>query len=138
MKRDNAESARARCWARTIPLLGLAVLLASRIGVAAADLRGSATEAAAKPKRHVVEIRGFEYNPAVVHVMTGDTVVWLNHDVVPHTATAHDSAWDTGNIGARVSASLVASAKGDQPYFCIYHPSMKGKLVVGSPLEEKP
>ena len=131
MQGDNAVSERARYSARTIPLLGLVVLLASLFGVSAADMRVSASEEAARPKRHVVEIRGFEYHPAVVHVMTGDTVVWLNHDVVPHTATASDSAWDTGNIGARASGSLVASTRGEQPYFCIYHPSMKGKLVVG-------
>ena len=37
------------------------------------------------------------FHPEVLEVQRGDTVVWINRDIVPHTATAtRKSGWDTG------------------------------------------
>src|SRR5687768_16670336 len=58
------------------------------------------------PKRHVVEIRGFEFEPAILQVSAGDTVTWINRDLVPHTATA-GKEWDTGKVEAKGSSSVV-------------------------------
>ena len=110
------------------------VLFASAIGAVAASMSaravagGSATAPAGR--RHVVEVRGFAFHPAVVEAAAGDTVVWVNRDVVPHTATAHGSEWDTGDIAAGASAVRVVSTGDVAEYFCLYHPSMKGKLIV--------
>jgi plastocyanin len=97
----------------------LGVLL---IGVALPALFGT-------PARRTVEIAGFAYKPIVVEAQVGDTIVWLNRDIVPHTATA-SGAWDTGAIPAKSSARTVMRKKGEYDYKCIYHSNMKGKLVV--------
>jgi plastocyanin len=39
-------------------------------------------------QRHAVEIRGMAFHPEVLEIRLGDTVVWTNRDLVPHTATA--------------------------------------------------
>src|SRR2546423_277336 len=40
-----------------------------------------------------------EFHPAVLTVAAGDTVVWVNRDIVPHTATATGGTkWDTGQL----------------------------------------
>ena len=83
------------------------------------------------PQRHVVEIQGMAFHPAVLEVQRGDTVVWINRDIVPHTATStQKSGWNTGSILQGKSGQYVAGHRGDDPYFCQLHPVMLGKLVV--------
>jgi plastocyanin len=82
------------------------------------------------PRSHTVEIRGFAYAPVTVEVAAGDTVVWINRDVVPHTATRDGGAWDSGSIGAGQAWRLVAARRGRHPYICVFHPNMRGELVV--------
>jgi plastocyanin len=107
----------------------LVVVLVGALHGHVRDMPDSASVKMPTSRRHVIEIRGFEFQPAAVHVAAGDTVVWWNRDVVPHTATASDSVWNTGNIAAGGTVSLVVRAIVEQSYFCVYHPSMKGKLI---------
>jgi plastocyanin len=83
------------------------------------------------PQRHVVEIRGMAFHPAVLNVGQGDTVIWTNRDIVPHTATAsRKSGWNTGPLPQGKSGQYVAPHRGEDPYFCELHPTMVGRLVV--------
>jgi plastocyanin len=77
-----------------------------------------------------VEIRGFAYLPATLEVAAGDTVVWINRDALPHTATADGRSWDSGSIGAEQAWRLTAPSPGSQPYYCAFHPVMRGEVVV--------
>lgn len=81
-------------------------------------------------RSHTVEIRGFAYLPATLQVATGDTVVWVNRDAVPHTATRDGRRWDSGTINAEQKWRLIAASPGSQPYYCTFHPVMRGELVV--------
>jgi plastocyanin len=81
-------------------------------------------------KTHSIVIRSFQYVPAKLVVQQGDTVVWTNEDIVPHTATAQGKGLDSGSIGARQSWRYTADKKGTYAYDCTFHPSMKGTLVV--------
>jgi plastocyanin len=127
--RPQATARRAVAWSGAVG----AVLLAAGLGVAggaATWTTASAAGSAPAPARtHVIEIRGFGFEPAALEAAPGDTVVWINRDVVPHTATANDRAWDTGNIAAGASAQRVLRS-GDAEYFCLYHLTMKGRLSV--------
>lgn len=71
---------------------------------------------APKVKAHVIEIRDFVFSPLSVEVKTGDTITWKNFDIVPHTATAKDSSWDSGSLKL--------------DYFCIFHPMMEASLTL--------
>jgi plastocyanin len=83
------------------------------------------------PHRHVVEIRGMAFHPAVLEVRRGDTVVWINRDIVPHTATAtRKPGWNTGPLLQGKSGEYVANRLGDDAYACELHPTMLGQLVV--------
>lgn len=80
---------------------------------------------------HTVVIEGMKFQPESLIVKRGDKVVWRNKDVVPHTATATAAgSFDSRNIGGSSSWSWTASAKGRHDYVCIYHPGMKGTVVV--------
>lgn len=68
------------------------------------------------------------FSPARVEVTAGDTVVWTNHDIVPHTATAE--GFDTGALSQGASGRFVAASPGTLSYLCSFHPTMKGEIVV--------
>ena len=81
------------------------------------------------PKAHALSILGFQYRPAALTVAVGDTLVWTNEDVVPHTATSADKSWDTGSIAARASGRVVVERQGTHRYVCAFHPGMKAEVV---------
>ena len=82
-------------------------------------------------KRHTVSMVGMAFKPARITVAVGDTVVWTNQDVVPHTATATGpGGWDTGELSQGQSGQFVPARKGEVKYTCQLHPAMEGTLVV--------
>ena len=112
-------------------LAGLPIAALAAIGVLALAGAAPSRPADPVPQRHVVEIRGMAFHPEVLEVRRGDTVVWINSDIVPHTATAsRKSGWDTGTLLQGKSGQYVASHGGEDPYFCKLHPVMLGKLIV--------
>jgi plastocyanin len=87
----------------------------------------------APPKTHRVEIRGMEFHPAVLTVGVGDTIVWINRDIVPRTATAGGrgmTQWDTGQLMQGQTGSYVARRAGVARYVCTFHPTMHGTLII--------
>ncbi len=85
----------------------------------------------ALPQRHVVAIRGMAFQPAVLEAAPGDTIVRINRDLVPHTATAEGSdAWDTGILARGDSAQYVPLRPGEWAYGCKLHPTMQARLLV--------
>ena len=100
------------------------------LALVAAPLSGCRSGRAAAPARHVVEIRQFEFRPDTLRVAVGDTVVWLNRDIVAHTATDSAGAWDSGEIPKDGRWTYVPRAAGEWTYICALHPTMKGRLIV--------
>lgn len=107
-------------------ILGVLLLLPGTGGLL--GLRAQRPPAPAQ--RHVVEIHDFRFEPAQLVAALGDTVVWINRDIVPHTATGVDETWDSGTLEETESWSLVVQAVGQQVYYCRFHPTMKGALRV--------
>jgi len=83
-----------------------------------------------RARRHEVEIRAFQFKPQELRVAPGDTIVFVNRDPVPHTATASNRSWDTGELAPATSKALVVRELGELSYTCLYHLNMKAKLVV--------
>ena len=102
--------------------------------LAAALLPGAACSAGAgatAPRRHVVEMTRFAFEPAALEVAPGDTVVWINRDAVPHTATSAEGGWDTGSIAPGASWVGVLPEGVEAEYVCTFHPTMKGQITAG-------
>lgn len=104
----------------------LPVAVAALLGAAACD----GASGAPVPRRHVVEMRAFEFYPDSLAVTPGDTVVWVNRDFVPHTATASAGGWDTGAVAAGDSALYVFTSQDGGAYLCIFHQGMQGMIEV--------
>lgn len=82
-----------------------------------------------KPETHTVEIRQMQFQPAELTVHSGDTVVWINRDIVAHDVTEQPGKkWASPPLNAGESWRMVATQSSD--YYCSIHVVMKGKLVV--------
>lgn len=108
-----------RCAARAAVAITLPVAIA---------LASCASEAPA-PRVHQVAIRGMRFEPAALVVAVGDTVVWTNEDLVPHTATA-PGRFDSGSIASQARWQHVVTAPGAVAYTCTFHPMMTATLTV--------
>lgn len=99
---------------------------APALAAALAAALGACAGGGHAPARHEIEIRAFVFTPAAQAAAPGDTLVFVNHDAVPHTATALDGSWDTGPIPANGTKAVAVPKAG--PYHCAIHPTMTGRV----------
>lgn len=116
-------------------------LVASLLVVPLAAARGGSVPAP-MTSRYTVEVSSSAYHPADLEVRSGDTITWVNRDIIPHTATSDSAsrAIDTGTLAPGDSSSYVANHAGVYRYTCSFHPTMQGRLVVraAAPGAQKP
>ncbi len=79
-----------------------------------------------------VTMADFSFTPAAITISVGDTVTWTNSGPdEPHTATADDGSFDTGEVAVGGSASHTFTEAGTFPYTCSLHPDqMRGTVTV--------
>jgi len=103
--------------------------LAITIALVAAVFAASLSAAAAKPAV-TITIAGMAYSTPQLTVRVGDTVEWINKDVVDHTSTEKKSALWNVSIAPGKSVRVVMTKAGTYDYFCRYHPNMTAQLIV--------
>ena len=106
---------------------------------------GCSSPAATGKSPATVEIRTFQFAPAVLEIARGTTVTWTNRDEILHTATAGTAtkkddfgtydrkpsgAFDGRMDGAGTSFSFTFNESGEFAYFCDRHAHMTAKVVV--------
>ena len=57
-------------------------------------------------------------------------MIWINRDSAPHTATADDGSFDTGELQEGKLKSETFKEAGEFTYFCSIHPNMHGTIRV--------
>jgi len=67
--------------------------------------------------------------PAEASAKVGDTIEWVNKDVLAHTATARNGDFDV-TIPPKQTVTLVLKKGGAVDYYCRFHPNMKATLNV--------
>ena len=80
------------------------------------------------PQTYNVSIKGFKFVPEKLEVNVGDTVIWKNEDIVPHIVLADKLKGK--NMDQGETWTYTAKQKGDFPYICKFHPTMKAELIV--------
>lgn len=81
----------------------------------------------------IVPMANFEFNPKEVIIPVGATVIWVNQDNAPHTATADDGARFTSEVlanGQRFTHTFTQA--GVFAYFCELHGSAGGIGMAGT------
>ena len=73
----------------------------------------------------VVEVRDFEFFPATVDALAGDTIHFIWTGVTPHTTTSDalsgPNSWNSGLLGQGSAFNVVIGEAGTYPYYCQPH-----------------
>lgn len=127
-------SRRSFLW-RAGALMSLGLLAACGDGPPGASGADPAADGQSKdaPPNTIV-IRNFVFIPPEITVAPGVVLMVDNQDTAPHTVTAEDSGFDTGNLDGNQRGSITAPMEpGEYPYICDIHQYMKGSLTVSAP-----
>ncbi|HEX8620970.1 MAG TPA: hypothetical protein VF718_03295 [Allosphingosinicella sp.] len=84
--------------------------------------------AAAASAVHTVVIDKMRFGPLPANLRSGDVVLWVNKDLFRHSATARDGSFAL-DLPPKSSGRTIVKRGGSIPFFCKYHPGMKGVLV---------
>ncbi len=84
------------------------------------------------PSGAAMQMSSMYYSPPTITVVLGvnNTVTWVNDDSAPHTVTATDGSFNSGNMDPGQSWTYTFTATGTYNYYCTYHPWMKGTVIV--------
>ena len=120
--------------AKAAVLLMVALLVGgcgSGAGSPASSPGPGTTAGAVTPGAPTITIKDFEYGEPLT-VPPGAVVTVTNLDAAGHTVTADQGqAFDVDVRGSGGTATFTApSAPGSYPYYCTYHPNMRGTLIV--------
>ncbi|MBV8367407.1 MAG: cupredoxin family copper-binding protein [Candidatus Eremiobacteraeota bacterium] len=127
---------------RTFVLSLLAALALGSVAVAQSPAPSTAPAPAASPAPTtsaavksvvVVHIKNFAFVPDTVTIEPGQTVRWVQDDDTPHTVTASNKSFDSGNLNKKDAWTYAFAKPGTYAYVCAYHPYMKGKVIVKAP-----
>ena len=97
--------------------------------VSAGALLLAVSPAAAAPHSYTIVIEKLKFRPLPAQLHKGDTIVWVNHDILRHSATASDHSFDV-DLPAGATGKTVLNKAGTIPFACRYHPGMRGALQV--------
>ena len=84
--------------------------------------------ATAAPRVHNVAMANMRFAPLPPGIKVGDVILWVNRDVVPHSATARDGSFNV-DVPGRQSRRMTVGRAGSFAFYCRYHPAMRGTLV---------
>jgi amicyanin len=77
-----------------------------------------------------VKIANFTFEPPVLTVKVGTTVIWVNDDDIPHLVSEKDGKFRSSALDTDATFSQTFKDAGTIEYFCVLHPHMTGKIVV--------
>lgn len=78
---------------------------------------------------HTVIILNFEFKPNQLKVLAGDSITWINKDIVPHNIALPDNK-TTLSPYLKSGEKFTTTANQSLSYICGLHPSMKGKINI--------
>jgi plastocyanin len=115
------EQLRARRWFVAGALIALLV--------ATMALTSGSREARAQDGT-AVSIVDFAFMPSSLMIASGTTVTWTNTGNAPHTATADDGSFDSGQLTNGQTFSQTFNTPGTFTYHCSVHPFMTAMITV--------
>jgi len=84
---------------------------------------------AGEPRTHEVTMRAVSFTPKELVVAVGDTVQWVNADIVRHNAV-RPGLFDTGELRPGAKHAWIPSDTGEVMYRCTIHQRMRAKVTV--------
>ena len=94
--------------------------------------KSTANQTETKESLHTVDtvtINMMKFNPEILDVIKGDTVIWINKGLVAHTVKSYqDDKFYSDTLEPGKTWEWVV--KDSAAYYCTIHPTMRGKLVL--------
>ncbi|THD82098.1 MAG: amicyanin [Phenylobacterium sp.] len=100
---------------------------AAALAILAVAVAGCAKPA--QPRTFTVTIAQMAYGPTPPSMRVGDSIKWVNADILQHTATAKDGSFDV-DLPPKATATTRIAHAGTVDFYCRYHPGMTGRLSV--------
>lgn len=114
-----------------LPLLAAVAVFVVGCGGSGGSTDRTSSAAPASSGTTAVTIQDYTYKPAKLTVPAGTTVTFANKDSTAHTATSKESgAFESGAIQPGKSGKITLEKAGTFTYYCVFHPFMKGTIVV--------
>ena len=88
-----------------------------------------ATSVSAQAATIEITMENMAIAPAETSAKVGDTIEWVNKDILAHTATARNGDWDV-TMPPKKTVTLVLKKAGTVEYYCRFHPNMKAVLTI--------
>lgn len=105
----------------------LLFVISSLAGCTTPEERATTIQKGSIARMHTIVIQQMKFTPATLTLNEGDTVTWINRDIVVHNVTEEtNKEWASPNLETAKSWSMVVSKSSS--YFCTIHPVMKGTL----------
>jgi plastocyanin len=70
-----------------------------------------------------------KFGSVPANIRRGDTILWVNRDMVRHTATATNKSFDV-DLPPKTRKRMTVRAPGAIAFTCRFHPGMRGVLEV--------
>lgn len=113
------------------------LVLASAVIVGAISMKGCG--GGGDPGANQVFMQSIAFNPMEITIQVGESVTWINQDIVPHTATSGNPG--DADLGSIFRSVLLAQGgtfahtfndAGEFVYYCEVHPAMMrdAKVIV--------
>jgi len=87
----------------------------------------------------IVGVKGPQsFDPNPVKIKVGDTITWVNADIIAHTVTSgvdydpltSGKLFDSNGLITNDVYQLKFAVPGTYYYFCLFHPGMQGQIIV--------
>src|SRR5690348_1798996 len=79
------------------------------------------------PSTYTIAIKDLGFGTSPSGIRLGDTVEWVNNDILLHSVTARDKSFDL-DVAPGAKVRIVIKKTGVIAYYCKYHPGMNGQL----------
>ncbi|MBS1615464.1 MAG: hypothetical protein JST06_05025 [Bacteroidetes bacterium] len=87
------------------------------------------TQLPAAPHTDTIEIKGMAFNPGELTISKGDSIFWINHDIVAHNVTQFPQGhWKSPLL--QPGDHFIQAFDDSASYYCSIHPTMRGKFLI--------
>lgn len=107
-----------------VTMIATTCLLISSCGSNSSDM----TSSEPMNKKDTVLIQNMKFVPENITIKKGDTLVFINKDLVKHDVTQKDKTWQSEVLGMNDSYTIVPEHSDE--YYCSLHVVMTGQYTV--------
>lgn len=111
-----------------LPLIIIAIFTSGCGTSTTKQLPGKPASPNTQPANRTIDMSDSSFQPSIITINAGDTVIWTNRDSAPHSITG--SGVSSPAVAPNSTYKQQFNEPGNIDYACGIHPQMKGKIIV--------